>query len=84
MLDAADDQLEALYRNAPQSGEFGKLRKRIVRETREAIEAYSMLPPRRGETLLRGKTPLGRAMRYSPMLRPVLRSLCIMIICSRR
>ena len=37
MLDAVDDQLNRLFRNAPQSGEFQKLRKRIIRQTREAL-----------------------------------------------
>lgn len=46
MLDAADDQLNALYRDAPDSGEFRKLRKRIIRDTRAAIEAYGMTRPR--------------------------------------
>ena len=42
MLDVLDDQLSRLFRDAPDSGEFRKLRKRIVRQTREAIEAYGM------------------------------------------
>ena len=46
MLDAADDQLNALYRDAPDSGEFRKLRKRIIRDTRAAIETYGMTRPR--------------------------------------
>ncbi len=45
MLDAVDDQLNRLFRNAPQSGEFQKLRKRIIRQTREALEAYGMVRP---------------------------------------
>ena len=43
MLDAIDDQLNRLFRNAPDSGEFQKLRKRIIRQTREAIGAYGMV-----------------------------------------
>lgn len=43
MLDATDDHISALYRDAPTSGEFGKLRKRIIRQTREAMEAYGMV-----------------------------------------
>lgn len=35
--------LAALYRNAPDSVSFRKLRKRILRETQEAISAYSMI-----------------------------------------
>ena len=43
MLDATDDQmLERLYARAPDALEFRKLRKRIIRETREAIETYGM------------------------------------------
>lgn len=43
MLDATDDLiLERLYAHAPNGLEFRKLRKRIIRETREAIETYGM------------------------------------------
>ncbi len=42
MLDVVDDQLTRLFQNAPQSGEFQKLRKRIIRQTREAVETYAM------------------------------------------
>ncbi len=45
MLDAVDDQLNRLFRNAPSSGEFQKLRKRIIRQTREALEEYGMVRP---------------------------------------
>lgn len=45
MLDAVDDQLNRLFANAPKSGEFQKLRKRIIRQTREALEAYGMVRP---------------------------------------
>lgn len=45
MLDAVDDQLNRLFRNAPDSGEFQKLRKRIIRQTREALEGYGMVRP---------------------------------------
>lgn len=41
MLDAQDD-LPSLLRGAPQTTEFRKLRKRLVRLTREAIETYGM------------------------------------------
>ena len=34
-----------LFRDAPQSGEFNKLRKRLVRQTREALEKFSMVRP---------------------------------------
>ncbi|MFK7943750.1 MAG: tRNA 2-thiocytidine(32) synthetase TtcA, partial [Paracoccaceae bacterium] len=43
MLDASDDQmLERLYARAPDALEFRKLRKRIIRETRDAIQTYGM------------------------------------------
>jgi tRNA 2-thiocytidine biosynthesis protein TtcA len=45
MLDAVDEQLNRLFLNAPTSGEFQKLRKRIIRQTREALEAYGMVRP---------------------------------------
>jgi tRNA 2-thiocytidine biosynthesis protein TtcA len=41
MLDDADD-IHPLFHGAPATTEFRKLRKRIVRETREAIETYGM------------------------------------------
>ena len=37
---------EALFADMPESGEFARLRKRIIRETREALERYGMV--RRG------------------------------------
>ena len=44
MLDATDDKmLERLFGSAPNSVEFRKLRKRIIRETRDAIETYGMV-----------------------------------------
>ena len=42
MLDDADD-IHPLFHGAPSTTEFRKLRKRIVREVREAIEAYGMV-----------------------------------------
>lgn len=44
MLDETDD-IHPLFAGAPASTEFRKLRKRIVRETRAAIEAYAMVEP---------------------------------------
>jgi tRNA 2-thiocytidine biosynthesis protein TtcA len=41
MLDDADD-IHPLFHGAPSTTEFKKLRKRIVREAREAIERYGM------------------------------------------
>ena len=46
MLDTNDDAiLQRLYAGAPQGLEFAKLRKRLIRETREALDAYSMVTP---------------------------------------
>ena len=42
MLDDAED-IHPLFHGAPSSTEFKKLRKRIIRETREAIDRYSMI-----------------------------------------
>ena len=44
MLDDHDD-IHPLFAGAPSSTEFKKLRKRIVRQTREAIEQYGMIEP---------------------------------------
>lgn len=35
----------SVYANAPRSANFNKLRKRLIRLTREAVDAYGMLPP---------------------------------------
>ena len=46
MLDAPEDSILArLYADAPSGLEFAKLRKRLVRQTREALDAYSMVRP---------------------------------------
>ncbi|HUF56866.1 MAG TPA: tRNA 2-thiocytidine(32) synthetase TtcA [Thermohalobaculum sp.] len=46
MLDAPDDgPLARLYADAPRGLEFAKLRKRLVRQAREALDAYSMVRP---------------------------------------
>jgi tRNA 2-thiocytidine biosynthesis protein TtcA len=45
MLDDADE-IHPLFHGAPRTTEFRKLRKRIVRETREAIERYGMIERR--------------------------------------
>lgn len=42
MLDTGDD-IHPLFAGAPSTTEFKKLRKRIVRQTREAIEQYGMI-----------------------------------------
>ncbi|SIO42204.1 tRNA 2-thiocytidine biosynthesis protein TtcA [Rhodovulum sp. ES.010] len=42
MFDTADD-IHPLFEGAPSTTEFKKLRKRIVRQTREAIEQYGMV-----------------------------------------
>ncbi|MEO0429589.1 MAG: tRNA 2-thiocytidine(32) synthetase TtcA [Pseudomonadota bacterium] len=43
MLDVSDDILARLYGGAPESLEFRKLRKRLLRETRAAMCAYAMV-----------------------------------------
>ena len=43
MLDEDDAPIHPLFAQAPSSTEFKKLRKRIVRETRDAIEKYGMI-----------------------------------------
>ena len=46
MLDDADEtEIHPLFAGAPASTEFRKLRKRLVRETRAAIEDYGMIRP---------------------------------------
>ncbi|WP_071673068.1 tRNA 2-thiocytidine(32) synthetase TtcA [Nioella nitratireducens] len=42
MLDETDD-IHPLFHGAPTTTEFKKLRKRLIRETREAIERYGMI-----------------------------------------
>ena len=42
MLDDTDD-IHPLFHGAPKSAEFKRLRKRIIRETRDAIERYGMI-----------------------------------------
>ena len=47
-VDISDDavgEIHPLFRGAPSSTEFRKLRKRLVRETRAAIETYDMIRP---------------------------------------
>ncbi|MET4102316.1 tRNA 2-thiocytidine biosynthesis protein TtcA [Roseovarius sp. MBR-78] len=44
MTDTPDD-IHPLFHGAPKSGEFRKLRKRIVRNVREAVEQYGMIEP---------------------------------------
>lgn len=44
MLDQPED-IHALFNGAPRTTEFKKLRKRVVRHTREAIEQYGMIEP---------------------------------------
>ena len=44
MLDQPDD-IHPLFYGAPQTTEFKKLRKRIVRATREAVDQYGMVDP---------------------------------------
>ncbi len=51
MLDDDLKEIHALFEGAPQTTEFKKLRKRIVRYTREAIEQYGMLDRREDGSL---------------------------------
>ena len=54
MLD--QDDIHPLFAGAPATTEFRKLRKRLVRQTREALETYAMVTPRRPLARL----PVGR------------------------
>ena len=51
MLDTDTDDIHPLFQGAPQTTEFKKLRKRIVRNTREAIESYGMVERREDGSL---------------------------------
>jgi len=51
MLDHDLDDIHPLFQGAPQTTEFKKLRKRIVRHTREAVEQYGMVDRREDGTL---------------------------------
>ena len=44
MLDD-DTEIHPLFEGAPKTTEFKKLRKRLLRNTREAIELYGMIEP---------------------------------------
>ena len=44
MLDEINE-IHPLFKNAPKTTEFKKLRKRIIKNTREAIEQYGMIEP---------------------------------------
>ena len=44
MLDN-DSEFHPLFENAPNTTEFKKLRKRLIRQTREVIETYGMIKP---------------------------------------
>jgi tRNA 2-thiocytidine biosynthesis protein TtcA len=49
VMDAPADEAETgghpIYAHAPRSGEFNKLRKRLIRNTREALEKFAMVRP---------------------------------------
>lgn len=45
VADTASDEMPAMWRNAPSGVEFNKLRKRLIRHTREAIEGFGMAKP---------------------------------------
>ena len=40
-----DTEIHPLFEGAPKTTEFKKLRKRLLRNTREAIEHYGMIEP---------------------------------------
>jgi len=44
-IESVGEEVPALFRDAPSSGEFNKLRKRLVRQTRQALEDYAMITP---------------------------------------
>lgn len=44
------EDCHAMFRDVPSGLEFNKLRKRLIRHTREALEAYGMVVPRRDGT----------------------------------
>ena len=60
MLDDADD-IHPIYHGAPATTEFRKLRKRIVREVRDAIESY-----------VKDKIPMGRWARPEEIAEAIL------------
>ena len=43
--DDIDSGAHPIFANAPRSGEFNKLRKRLIRNTREALEKFGMVRP---------------------------------------
>jgi tRNA 2-thiocytidine biosynthesis protein TtcA len=45
MLDEAPDDIHPLFRGAPRTTEFRKLRKRLVQDVREALGRYGMVTP---------------------------------------
>jgi tRNA 2-thiocytidine biosynthesis protein TtcA len=45
MEDGAEELAPAMFRAAPRSVEFNKLRKRLVRQTREALDKFGMVRP---------------------------------------
>ncbi len=48
VLEENSDTCHPMFRTAPSGVEFNKLRKRLLRQTRQAIEDYSMLPKKQG------------------------------------
>jgi len=45
MADGAEELAPAMFRAAPRTVEFNKLRKRLIRQAREAIEKFGMVKP---------------------------------------
>ncbi len=54
-LPAGADDIHPLFEGAPKTTEFRKLRKRLIRETREAIERYGMVDHTRDPALPHAK-----------------------------
>ena len=44
-IDSGPEEIHALFRGAPSTTAFRKLRKRLVRETRAAIDDFGMIRP---------------------------------------
>lgn len=44
-VNGGEDRISGLFEHAPQSTEFNKLRKRLVRQTRDAMEQFAMARP---------------------------------------
>jgi tRNA 2-thiocytidine biosynthesis protein TtcA len=65
LADPVVEDCHAMFRNAPSGTEFNKLRKRLIRHTREALETYGMVVPKSvgGEDCAGGAGGAGGATR---------------------